>query len=170
MAVLPVKVFAAVLFSDEEALSKALLELEAALGNADYRGKSIPFDVTDYYEKEMSAPLFRKVISFTNLMDPSRLPELKNKCIEIEKTHLNASGGRAVNIDAGYLDFDKVVLASTKQGPYKIYMTGCIWADLTLHYEKGHYTPFAWSFADFKDGRYERDFLRIREIYKKQAK
>jgi hypothetical protein len=170
MAARPVKIFAAVLFKDENALQKALPGLAAFLGEVDYQGKSVPFDVTGYYEKEMGAPLFRRIVSFEILTDPARLPEIKNQCAEIEKSLAAAPGGRTVNIDAGYLDFDKAVLASTKQGPYKVYMRDGIWADMTLHYEKGRYTPFAWSFADFRDGRYEKDFLRIREIYKKQTK
>jgi hypothetical protein len=45
-----------------------------------------------------------------------------------------------------------------------------IWADMTLHYEKGKFTALPWSFPDFRSGLYEQTFLRIREIYKRQLK
>jgi hypothetical protein len=110
------------------------------------------------------------MVSFQDLIDPGALPDIKQASVEIEKRLLDLKGGRTVNIDTGYLDFDKVVLASLKRGPYKIYMSGNIWADMTLHYEKGDFHSFAWSFADFKDGRYNTDLLKIREKYKKALK
>jgi hypothetical protein len=61
-------------------------------------------------------------------------------------------------------------LASAKYNGQKIYLNFGIYADLTLHYEKGNYYPYPWSFPDFKNGGYNQTFLRIREIYKLQLK
>ncbi len=66
------------------------------------------------------------------------------------------------------MDYHKIVLASAKFGGQKIYIGKGIYADMTLWYEKGHYKSFPWTFLDFKDGLYEKVFLRIREIYKGQ--
>ncbi|MBL8029374.1 MAG: DUF4416 family protein, partial [Fibrobacteres bacterium] len=163
----PVKVFAAILYRDEPALSEAISQLSGLWGDADSVSKPQPFDVTDYYSGEMGADLKRILVSFRRLQDASRLGDIKRESIIIEERLKKLGAGRTVNIDSGYIDVDKVVLASTKRGPYKIYLNEGMWADMILHYEKGHFTPFKWSFADFKDGRYEKDLLHIRELYKK---
>jgi hypothetical protein len=66
------------------------------------------------------------------------------------------------------LDTDKFILASAKANAQKIYLAHGIWADPTLRYEKGRYLPFPWSFPDFRSERYQKTFLRLRDIYKKQ--
>ncbi|MFH0919887.1 MAG: DUF4416 family protein [Fibrobacterota bacterium] len=164
-----IKTIAAVLTPDQAALEKALAELAPLFGPTDFTGPLLPFDVTDYYEKEMGGPLFRSIVSFTNPGDAGDLACHKRKTMSVEASLRNGSGGRLVNIDTGYLDFDRMVLASVKPGPYKVYMADGIWADLTLHYEKGAFHPMPWTFADFKDGRYNKAFMRIRELFKKQA-
>ncbi len=163
----PVKFFAALLFNDQDVAAQTLPCLETVFGPLDFTSSDTPFDVTDYYTPEMGSPLFRRLVSFYPLKLPDFLVEAKHAGMAIEREFSTSEGKRTVNIDAGYMDFDKVVLASTKKGPYKIYMTKGIWADMTLHYEKGAFLPFSWSFADFKDGRYEKALLRVRELYKK---
>jgi len=168
--ILPVKLFAAILFHSPEALADAFQKLETAFGPIDFKSPSIPFTVTDYYEDEMGPKLSRIIISFERLVGGELLADIKLTTIEIENVLKMGGQGRSVNIDSGYLDHDKVVLASTKKGAFKIYAQKNIWADMTLHYAKGHYIPFDWSFADFKDGRYEAAFMRIRDLYKKSLK
>ena len=163
----PVKLFAAILYREETALSEALMRLTKAFGEIDYRSSPYPFDVTDYYKAEMGEPLFRVLVSFAPLSQAETLPEAKWNSIDIENNCKGTLTGCTVNIDIGYLDYDKVVLASTKKGAYKIAMQRNIWADMILHFEKGTFVPFSWSFADFKDNRYEKALLRIREMYKK---
>ena len=165
-----VKIIAALLTPDEAALEKVRATLEPVFGKTDFQGPLLPFDVTNYYEKEMGGPLFRAIVSFATLGDANDLACHKRRAMAVEAALRNGQGGRLVNIDTGYLDFDRVVLASVKPGPYKIYMADGIWADLTLHYEKGDFLPLPWTFADFRDGRYNKSFLRIREIFKKNTR
>ena len=165
---MPVKVIAAILYKERPPVNRALEILARDWGRVDYESPALPFDVTDYYHKEMGSPLSRLIVSFETLLTPSSLPEIKKDAMEAEQSLLNAGGGRSVNIDSGYMDCDKVVLGSVKPGPYKIYLRDDIWADMTLHYEKGAFHPFPWTFADFRDGRYDKFFLKIREIFKKQ--
>ncbi|OGS36714.1 MAG: hypothetical protein A2293_10445 [Elusimicrobia bacterium RIFOXYB2_FULL_49_7] len=162
-----VKLIAALLYNTNDALDKASQKLTKAFGPIDFQSLPLLFEVTTYYDAEMGAGLQRILLSFTQLISPADLPSIKHRTIEIEKSLADEAGHRSVNIDSGYLDFDKVVLGSTKQGAYKLLMQEDIWADMTLHYEKGHYHPFPWTFADFKDGRYDRYLMRIRELYKK---
>jgi hypothetical protein len=165
----PVKLFVGVLYSDQSLLERATKLLGEKFGPVDYRSEPMPFEVTDYYQDEMGGPIQRIFLSFEELMDPARLAEIKIETNEIEDA-LAVDGLRKVNLDCGYMDVCKVVLASAKYNGQKIYLSQGIYADPTLHYEKGHFTPYPWSFPDFKTGQYERIFLRIRELYKVRRK
>lgn len=160
-----VKLFAGILYSDEGLLEKAIGQLEEAYGPVDFRSDPLPFEVTEYYREEMGEPIRRLFVSFRDLIDPGRLAEIKTGANRIED-RLAVQGLRKVNLDPGYMDVCKVVLASAKYNGQKIYLTDGIYADPTLHYEKGHFHPYPWSFPDFKTGQYERTFTRIRELYK----
>jgi hypothetical protein len=160
-----VKLFIGVLYSDEALLGKAQEALMERFGPVDFVSEPIPFDMTDYYQDEMGGPIQRKFLSFQELIDPGRLAEIKMTTNRIEE-ELAVNGRRKVNLDCGYMDVCKVVLASAKYNGQKIYLGQGIYADPTLHYEKGHFSPYPWSFPDFKTGRYERFFLRIRELFK----
>ncbi|RPJ03325.1 MAG: DUF4416 family protein, partial [Spirochaetaceae bacterium] len=85
---------------------------------------------------------------------------------------LRPSGGlgRKVNLDPGILDYDKFVLASAKYNGQKVYLDMGIWADLTLHYEKGKFDPYPWSFPDFKSRIYDGAFMEMRRLYKDRRK
>jgi len=141
-------------------------KLSSCFGNLEHRGKFFPFDKTNYYESEMGGNLHRCVVSFEGLIQPENIGVCKNKAIELENELKNENGGRILNIDIGYMDFDKIVLPSTKRGPFKLYAGGGIWLDMVLTYAKGNFNPTSWTFADFRDNPYKRDLLLIRERFK----
>jgi len=164
-----VKLIAGILFREEKYLNESWELLISEFGEIDFKSVRFKFDITDYYTSEMGDDIYRIFISFKDLIIPDLLADIKSRTNKIE-SELLISGNRTVNIDSGYLDYDKVVLASGKYNGNKIYLKNGIWADLALHYKKGVYSPYPWSFPDFKKGKYNRVFLKIREIYKKQMK
>jgi hypothetical protein len=117
----------------------------------------------------MGKPIFRLFYSHQPLIYPNEIARIKLETNEIEES-LAISGNRKVNLDPGYLDYDKFVLASAKYNGQKIYLDQGIYADLTLHYERGDFLPFPWSFPDFKSGIYNSAFLMIRARYKGQLR
>jgi hypothetical protein len=136
--------------------------LEEVFGPVDYKGEFHPFDTTDYYAAEFGGDLWRGFASFRGLAAPDSLSGLKHRAAGLE-TAWSRDGRRTWNVDVGYMDADKVVLASFKRGPLKLYVGNGVYADLLLKYAKGRFEPMPWSFADFKDGRYSRSLLAIRE-------
>ncbi len=166
---LPVKYLIALLYHREEMLAAAKEKLIKLWGAIDFEGADHIFDVTDYYNPEMGAPLWRRLISFGRLYSPTLLVEMKLQCNEIETT-LSCEGRRSVNLDAGYLDHNKYLLASAKEAGQKVYLDKGIYADLSGRYREGRYRPFEWSFPDFRDGRYDSELLSIRTLYLKQIK
>lgn len=161
----PVKLIVAVLWREADALDAARGRMAAAWGPIDLEGPDRPFDATDYYEPEMGAGLVRRLLSFERLIAPEEIAAVKLRACGIER-ELARGAARRVNLDAGYLDLNKLVLASLKPGPQKIHLGGGVWADIVCLYRKGGFLTFEWTFADFKDGRYDGDLLRIRERYK----
>ncbi len=140
--------------------------LEERFGRVDYGGASHPFSMTDYYGPEMGRDLDRTIVSFEPLGAPDGLVRAKLAAAEIE-ARFAADGNRRVNVDAGYMDFFKVVLASFKEGPQKIYVGGGVYADPVLMFHEGRFKPFEWSFPDFKAGMYTEDLQAIRAIYRR---
>lgn len=165
----PVKPIALVLWAESAALERALARLVDLWGPIDHMGEDHLFDRTEFYRDEMGADLRRRVISHGPLVDPGFLPEAKLATNDIER---EVSGGpaRRVNIDIGYLDHAKIVLASLKPAGQKIPLVRGVYADLTARFVDGNYRPFEWTFPDLRDGRHDADFLAIREVYRHQRR
>jgi len=162
-----VKLLAAVLAGRGFDLERRLFPmLEERFGRIDYRGTAHPFDGTDYYEDEMGPSLGRLVISFEPLCEATDIVQVKLDTAAIEED-LSGDGGRRVNIDPGYMDYYKIILASFKEGPQKVYLGRGVYADPILLFFEGEYGPLPWTFPDFKSGLYREDFREIRALYKK---
>ncbi len=165
----PVKLICGILYSDEALLERAISLLTGRYGRIDYRSSLFPFTITGYYVPEMGSPIWRLFCSFQPLVNPKDLAGIKIACNALEE-ELAVDGRRKVNLDPGYMDYDKLVLASAKYNAQKIYLDFGIYADPTLHYEKGVYHPAPFAFPDFKSGEYNEAFLRIRARYKGQLR
>ncbi|MFO0901820.1 MAG: DUF4416 family protein [Pirellulales bacterium] len=168
-SVAPVKLLVALLWGDAESRDEACRRLELLWGPIDVCGEDRPFDATDYYESEMGAGLRRRLVAFERLVSPESLADAKWACNVLED-ELATGGRRRVNLDIGYLDLSKVVLASVKYAGQKIAIGRGIYADLVGRYARGRYQPFEWTFPDFRDGRYDEDLGRIRLRYREQLR
>jgi hypothetical protein len=165
----PVKLFVAILWADAGAMEAAVQLMQTQWGPIDFTGPDRPFDVTDYYVAEMGAHLKRRIVTFQHLFPLEAFVETKLICNKIEN-QLAAPSGRRVNLDVGYLDHNKIVLASAKSAGQKMYLGIGIYGDLVGRYAHGRYQPFEWTFPDFKDGRYDPEFETIRRAYLEQLR
>ncbi len=165
----PVKLFTGVLSSDDARLQEVRDALETRLGPIDYCSECFSWNLTDYYTREMGGPINRYFWSFRDLMDPARLVDVKLFSNALEQTFA-VNNFRRINLDPGYLDFHKMVLASVKDRAQKIYLSHGIYADPTLYYLKGKFHHYDWSLPDFKDDTYHGVFHKIREIYREAMK
>ncbi len=166
----PVKPVAAVLLPAAMDPGEAVFPaVEGLAGRMDYRGQSHPFTLTDYYREEMGSELVRVIVSFASLTSPELLVDFKMDMTGVEED-FSSGGKRRVNIDPGYIDFHKLVLASFKPGPQKIYLSRGVYADPVMYYRDGGFVSSPWTFPDFASGIYHRDLESIREIYRKSCR
>lgn len=164
-----VKLITGFIFKDEAGFSKAKAILERRLGKIDFESQALDFTHTDYYENEFGPGLKRKFVSFARLIRAQDLPKIKLLSNAIEG-RLSIGRRRAVNIDPGYLDSAKLVLASTKDYRHRIYLSRGIYAEITLFYQNKTFKPWEWTYPDYKTDEYIALFNRIREIYETQIK
>src|SRR5437899_1724603 len=113
---IPVKLFIGVLVSHNKLIPEVEQRLTNAYGPIDHRSAVIPFDFTDYYEPEMGDIIDRILFSFERLIEADQLAEIKRQTnkFEQESAPLYTSAKRPVNLDPGYIEQAKVILASTK--------------------------------------------------------
>ena len=161
-----VKLIVSLFSGESRLLGDAIQALSEKYGKVDFISASAPFAYTDYYTKEFGSSLIRRLVAFDWLIRPDSLPDVKLWTNALE-CRLSAEGRRRVNIDPGYVDYYKIVLASFKEGPQKIYLGNGVYADPVLLFYEGEYGPLQWTFPDFKAGVYREDFRAIRALYKK---
>ncbi len=145
----PAKLFAALLSSETDLLATVEKELSELYGLVDARSDALPWTVSDYYTPEMGSNLLRQFLAFARPISPEALPEIKLQTQDIERRHRAAAGGRRINIDPGYVDAGKVVLASTKGAGHRIYLREGIYAEITLLYHSGAFEQFVYTYADY---------------------
>jgi len=145
-----VKLFAAVMYRPDFDLRLALAPLVSAYGAIESSYGPVEFSWSDYYEEEMGAGLLKYYALFKEPLDRARLPEIKNRANAIE-LEFSVDGRRAANIDPGYLSKDKLVLASTKDFYHRLYLGDGIFGEVTLHYRKGGFRHFSWTYPDYQE-------------------
>lgn len=164
----PVKLITGFIFKDEKYFQKALSILARKFGKIDFKSQILPFNFTDYYSKELGINLNRAFISFQDLISPKSLPLIKVITNRIENK-LSLGGNRLINIDPGYLDAARLVLASTKDYAHRIYLERGIFAEITLNFKEHSFRALEWTYPDYKSDKYLEIFHKIREIFLRQC-
>ncbi len=166
---IPVKLICGFIFSDKESFIKASAFLSRKFGKIDFESESLVFNFTGYYEKELGNDLKRKFISFERLIWPSKLCSIKIYTNKIESKFL-INSNRKINIDPGYVDASKLVLATTKDYSHRIYLSKGIFAEVTLAIQDKCFVPCLWTYPDYRTDVYLKVFNQIRLIYLGQLK
>ena len=168
----PVKLFVGALASHSRLFAEVESFLTGAFGPIDHRSAILPFDFTDYYEPEMGDNINRMLFSFERLIEADRLPEIKSltNSIEEQAGPLMESVKRPVNLDPGYIEQAKVILASTKNFYHRIHLGGGIFGEVTMHFRNNTFQFFPWTYPDYKSKDYQEFFLKMRQIYRAQLR
>jgi uncharacterized protein DUF4416 len=172
----PVKLFIGVLVANTKFIPQVEERLAVAYGPIDHRSDVIPFDFTDYYEKEMGDLIDRVFFSFERLIEANQLSEIKRQTNQLENeltpllTTPRTNVKRPINLDPGYLEQAKVILASTKNFYHRIYLDGGVFGEVTMHFKNNTYQFFPWTYPDYQSKGYLDFFLRVRQIFRSQLR
>ena len=164
-----VKLIVAILASSADVLKRAHNLIEHDFGPIDIMSNILPFKYTQYYNNEMGDGILRQFVSFEHLVFPGKLCCVKKRTNEIEDTE-RLNGKRIMNIDPGYLTLSSLIVASTKEACYRIYLDDGIYAQPMLHFRKNEFIPFEFTYPDYADAENRAFFSRVRDIYHQQLK
>ena len=166
----PVKLIVGILTSIPELFTETENEMIALFGAVDARSEIFHFDWTGYYDAEMGSPLHRRFLGFTDLIEAPAVVDAKIAANGMEAAIAEKYPGvqRPVNLDPGYLEQSKIVLASTKNFFHRILISRGIYAEVTLHYQDKRWKSFPWTFPDYGSEKYHPFFTSLRENYRRQ--
>ncbi len=163
------KLVIGVLYSKQGIKDKLVEILTAEFGSADYISDDLDFNFTDYYNGEMGEGIKRFFVSFSTLVDPSKLAEIKTITNFLEQKFAR-EGNRKVNLDPGMLSIERFMLATTKNNGHRIPLNSGIYAEVTLMFVSKHFQPLPWTYADYQSSEYQSILMEIRKKYKEDLK
>ncbi|MGL4593209.1 MAG: DUF4416 family protein [Thermoguttaceae bacterium] len=161
----PVLLFIAAFAAEEEALSWGHKKVESHFGPIHFESNSYQVEnFTDYYRPTMGQHLTKRFWGFSDLIDPARLAAIKcttNRWEDEYREQISCgknSAERPLNLDPGYIDLGKFILASTKDHAHRIYLSDGIFAETTLFYRNKKWETLPWSYPDYAHPQ-NQDFL-----------
>ena len=160
-----VKLMVGMISNQDYLFEEIKLRLIEEYGAVDYESDLLPFDKTKYYEKEMGKNLSRKFLSFKELMLPHKLVQIKIFTNRIEKEFMDAQKKRRINIDPGYINAGKLVLATTKDWQHRLYLGEGIYGEVTLRFKGKSFSVWEWTYPDYQTADYIEIFNLIRELF-----
>ena len=167
----PVKYLVGLLSAEPDLIGAVEADLIPLLGVVHARSAVVPWTASQYYEKEMGSGLFRRFISFEPLAPPARLAEIKLATNDIEQRYCRTgTGGRRANLDPGYVDSGKLVLASTKNANQRVYLASGIFAEVTLQFYHGQFHPAPYTYPDYTWPQAISFFVSVRDRYLAQLR
>ena len=169
----PAKLVVGILAANENLLTAAQDILRKKFGGCDVVSEIWPFVHTDYYQQQAGENIIKRYLSFEKLISPGKIAKIKHITNKMEvklASKFNGSLDRPVNIDPGYIETSKLVLATTKDFSHRIYIGKKMWAEVTLTYHKGQWLSYRYTFPDHKEDRYHKFFSQAREKLALQLK
>ena len=163
----PVKLVCAIMGQDESMLAKGRELLAGRFGAVELAGPVFDFTFSSYYEREMGTGLVKQFLGFGPLVYPEDLAEIKRASNDLESGLTRSDGmpGRGLNIDPGYVNGGQLVLATTKNYSHRIYIGKGIFAEVTLLYTRGEFTPLPWTYRDYSTEAALAFFTRVRGAF-----
>jgi hypothetical protein len=164
-----VKLFCGLIFSQTAVAEKVKAFLAEQFSAIDSQSAVIPFALTDYYQVEMGAPLFRQFVSFQELLSPEKLPQTKIFTNKLEK-QLAIAGNRTVNLDPGYMSDANVIIATCKNHYHRVPLKRGIYAHLEYVLKNKQLSFLPWTYPDFQTEPYLAFFRQLFVLFKENSR
>lgn len=166
------KLIVGVIYNDENIYERALKMLTDAFGEIDGESERFSFsrEFSDYYDKELGGEGRRVIFSFAKTVDPSRQAEIKKATNEMERILSDECGNRLINLDPGFINHGRLMLATTKKAGFRIPLEDGIYTELTLFWAKGEWHKLPWSYRDYQSQRVQKFLTETRKRYLSERK
>lgn len=161
----PVQPIVGVLAAAPELLAAAGAVVAAEVAPIALASEPAPWTQSDYYRQEMGMTPWRQYLAFDARMAPDQLADLKRMTNGLED-RWRGPRGRAVNLDPGYLDLLRVVLASTKDAAHRVAIGAGLYAEATLHFAQGSFRPWPYTYPDYAGADACDFFTRVRARFR----
>lgn len=160
------KLIIGVIYHDPEVLEAAMRILTEEFGEVDGMCEEFSFsaDFSTYYDDELGGEGMRRIYSFKQTVDPARQAEIKKRTNEIEAS-FSRDGKRLINLDPGFINHGRLMLATTKNAGFRIPLADGIYTELTLFYARGEWHKFPWSYRDYQSPRVQSFLTEVRHKY-----
>ena len=111
----------------------------------------------------------RRIYSFERLVDAAEQAEIKEwtNALELE---LAVDGNRKINLDPGFINHGRLMLATTKKAGFRIPLKRGIYTELTLFWARGAWQKLPWSYRDYQSERVQSFITKVRAKYLSQRK
>ena len=160
------KLIVGVIYSDEEIYKRAVEMLTEAFGEIDGESEHFSFsrEFSDYYDGELGGEGMRVIFSFAEPVSPDRQAEIKLLTNDMER-RLSVGADRRVNLDPGFINHGRLMLATTKKAGFRIPLSDGIYTELTLFWARGEWQRLPWTYRDYQSERVQRFITEVRRRY-----
>lgn len=165
------KLIVGVIYHDAEVLEAALERLTALFGEIEDCSEEFSFsaEFSTYYDEEIGGEGLRRIYSFRECVDPARQAEIKELTNAIE-ADFAVEGNRRINLDPGFINHGRLMLATTKKAGFRIPLARGIYTELTLFWARGAWQKLPWTYRDYQSERVQRFITMVRKKYLAERK
>ena len=165
------KMIIGVIYRDPDVYIEAINILTETFGPIDMESERFSFsrEFSTYYDSELGGEGDRVILSFERCVDASRQAEIKTFTNSVE-ARFTKDGGRLINLDPGFLNHGRLMLATTKETGFRIPLADGIYTELTLFWARGGWQRFPWTYRDYQSERVQKFLTEVRRKYLSQRK
>ena len=160
------KLIVGVIYNSPEVYREAIEMLTAAFGPIEKESERFSFsrEFSEYYDEELGGEGMRVILSFRDTVEPDRQAEIKLLTNDFER-RLSVGGKRKINLDPGFINHGRLMLATTKKAGFRIPLSDGIYTELTLYWARGAWQKLPWTYRDYQSERVQRFITEVRGDY-----
>ena len=160
------KLIVGVIYHEPEILEAAIARLIEAFGEVEDCSEEFSFsaEFSNYYDDEIGGEGLRRIYSFKKCVDASRQAEIKELTNAIE-ADFSVDGKRRINLDPGFINHGRLMLATTKGAGFRIPLARGIYTELTLYWARGAWQKLPWTYRDYQSERVQSFITEVRRKY-----
>ncbi len=165
------KLIIGIIYHEPQVLESALRILTEEFGEIEAMSEEFSFseEFSTYYDDELGGEGLRRIYSFKQLIDPTRQAEIKTRTNAIE-AKFSIDGKRRINLDPGFINHGRLLLATTKETGFRIPLSDGIYTELTLFWARGGWQKLPWTYRDYQSERVQRFITEVRRTYLAQRR